>query len=91
MGSPSTIPPTDSDELAALIISTFAEVTSVPLEITAASSIAIASSEQESLFLRPVPAGRAMKRNFPKERRKTAEQDHANKKKSCDSIYDHLR
>ncbi|KAL0391389.1 UNVERIFIED_CONTAM: hypothetical protein Slati_4568900 [Sesamum latifolium] len=43
MGSiPSTIPPTDADSLAAVILSTFAEltpeVTSVPLELTAAYS-----------------------------------------------------
>lgn len=53
MGSiPSTIPPTDADSLAAVILSTFAEltpeVTSVPLELTAPSSIA--SAEQESLL-----------------------------------------
>lgn len=57
MGSiPSTIPPTDADELAAVLLSTFAEltpeVTSVPLELTPASSIA--SAEQESLLIRPV-------------------------------------
>lgn len=57
MGSiPSTIPPTDADSLAAVILSTFAEltpeVTSVPLELTAASSIA--SAEQESLLIRPL-------------------------------------
>ena len=57
MGSiPSTIPPTDADSLAAVILSTFAEltpeVTSVPLELTAPSSIA--SAEQESLLIRPL-------------------------------------
>lgn len=84
MGSiPSTIPPPDADELAAVILSTFAEltpeVTSVPLELTAASSIA--SAEQESLLIRPVmpyAPGRAIQ---TKARRKTAEQDHADKRR----------
>ena len=69
MGSiPSTIPPTDADSLAAVILSTFAEltpeVTSVPLELTAAYSKCRAGITAYSTVNAYSP-GRAIQTNPP--------------------------
>lgn len=73
MGSiPSTIPPTDADSLAAVILSTFAEltpeVTSVPLELTAAYSKCRAGITAYSTVNAYSP-GRAIQTNPPKARK----------------------